>query len=131
MRIVLGERPRCSCASRTCSVGQHERALGSPSSEGKDGAPGAQLVCGGEDVLHLVDVTDGSAATLTRQDRIWHVQQAGPMHLWDAIENTWDAWAQAGHPGPDQFRMRIGQGKQTITYHGDPSDVAALTFALP
>lgn len=90
-------------------------------------APGAQLLAGGEDVMHLVDVTEGSAATLTNHDRTWHVRQAGPTRIWDAIETAWDAWDEVDRPGPEEFHMRISHGRQMIGH----STAAGLTFALP
>ncbi|GAA4241905.1 ATP-grasp peptide maturase system methyltransferase [Actinomadura meridiana] len=75
-------------------------------------------------VLHLVDVTTGSAATLTPDHM---VRQAGPARLWDAVEATWDAWDRAGRPGPQTFRMRVAQGRQTIIH----TELKDLAFSLP
>ncbi|MFC5183607.1 ATP-grasp peptide maturase system methyltransferase [Actinomadura harenae] len=95
-------------------------------------APNAQVatqpVDGGRDVRHLLDVTTGSAATLTATTGGgYNVRQAGPRRLWDDIETAWDAWDHAGRPGPEAFRMRIDQDRQTITNPHFPE----LTFTLP
>jgi hypothetical protein len=43
------------------------------------------------DTVHLVDVTTGSAASLTPQDGGWSVREGGPARLWDRIEHVLDA----------------------------------------
>jgi methyltransferase of ATP-grasp peptide maturase system len=98
-------------------------------------APGAQLAIentgtentGGGYVLHLVDVTTGSAATLTPAPGGHTVRQAGPQQLWDDIEAAWDSWDQADRPGPETFRMHVHPGQQTVAH----PDVAELSFMLP
>ncbi|TYB46444.1 ATP-grasp peptide maturase system methyltransferase [Actinomadura chibensis] len=91
-------------------------------------APNAQLLTGGGDVLHLVDVTTGATATLVPDRVHGHlVRQAGPARLWDAVEAAWDAWDLAGRPGPQAFRMRVRDGRQSITHVG----ANELTFFLP
>lgn len=82
-------------------------------------APNAQLVTestGDEDVLHLIDVTTGSAATLTPSGEDWSVRQIGPLRLWDAVETAWNAWDHADRPRPETFRMRINRGQQNIAH---------------
>lgn len=89
--------------------------------------PGTQLLMDGADGMQLVDVTTGSAAAFPPgpgTDRI--VYQVGPRRLWDAVEAAWDAWDAAGQPGPESFRMRIGQDGQTISH----PDVAGLNFRI-
>ncbi|MGP4022290.1 hypothetical protein [Actinomadura sp. 3N407] len=86
----------------------------------------AQLVTAG-DAMHVIDVTSGSAATLTPDDGEWRVQQAGPLRLWDAVEAVWEAWRQADRPGPESFRMRIHDGRQRIHHRS----AANLSFTLP
>lgn len=94
-------------------------------------APDAQLVTQGTGdggVLSLVDVTTGAAATLTPDRVHGHtVRQAGPARLWDAVEAAWDTWDLAGRPGPQEFRMRVHNGWQSIT-QGEANDLA---FFLP
>lgn len=93
-------------------------------------APNAQLTTentNGGDVLHLVDVTTGSAATLTPDDDGGHVvRQTGPRDLWDAVEAAWDAWDQADRPGPETFRMQIDRERQIIAH----PNVPGLSFTL-
>ncbi|TDD34254.1 hypothetical protein E1287_17375 [Actinomadura sp. KC06] len=89
-------------------------------------APGIQQATDG-DTVHLIDVITGSAATLTRAADGGTVRQAGPLRLWDAIEAAWDAWDQADRPGPEAFRMRIADGRQTIGHPTEPG----LSFTLP
>jgi methyltransferase of ATP-grasp peptide maturase system len=89
-------------------------------------APNAQLASTG-DTVQLIDVTTGSAAAVTQRSGVWQVRQAGPVRLWDAVETVWDAWGRAGRPGPESFRMRIGEGRQTIHNETTPS----LSFVLP
>ncbi|WP_231332012.1 ATP-grasp peptide maturase system methyltransferase [Actinomadura graeca] len=88
--------------------------------------PHAQLLTADEDTLHLIDVTDGSAATLTRHHDTWHVHQTGPTRLWDAIQTTWDTWDQAGRPGPQHFHLTITHGRQNIAHTTTPD----LSFPL-
>lgn len=108
------------------------RRLDEPTAEGFFGrflaqlaAPTAQTMSSG-DTVHLVDVTSGSVAALAFHDSVWRVRQSGPARLWDAIEAAWDAWNDAGRPGPETFRMRIASGRQIIDH---PSGV--LSFTLP
>ncbi|WP_242903114.1 ATP-grasp peptide maturase system methyltransferase [Actinomadura terrae] len=94
-------------------------------------APNAQQLTDPEgDTVHLINVTTGSAATLTPDGTSggedWCVRQAGPLRLWDAVEAAWDTWDRAGRPGPETFRMHIDNGRQTIAHPGVPG----LTFTL-
>jgi methyltransferase of ATP-grasp peptide maturase system len=78
------------------------------------------------DTVRLIDVTDGSFALLTRRDGAWYVRQAGPVCLWDKVEDALDAWDQASRPGPEEFEMVI-DGQQHIRHPGTPG----LSFTLP
>jgi methyltransferase of ATP-grasp peptide maturase system len=89
-------------------------------------APGAQVLSGSDDVTHLVDVTSGSAASLTCHDQAWQVRQAGPKRLWDAIEDALDSWDSAGRPNPQEFDIHVSHGRQAIR-HPAPG----LSFTLP
>lgn len=89
-------------------------------------APNAQLASTG-DTVWLIDVTTGSVAAVTRRSGVWWVRQAGPVCLWDAVETVWDAWDRTGRPGPEAFRMRIGEGRQEIYHETAPG----LSFILP
>lgn len=87
-------------------------------------APDTQLAIhtvDGQEVRQLLDVTTGSVATLTSTaDGRYLVRQAGPRRLWDSVEAAWDAWDQAGRPGPETFRMRIDHQQQIISHPQHP-----------
>ena len=51
----------------------------------KCAVPDAQMTTVG-DVVHLVDVMSGSAATLTPREGRWEVSEGGPVKLWERIE---------------------------------------------
>lgn len=78
-------------------------------------APDAQMITVGE-VVHLVDVITGSAATLTPEDGAWHVRQGGPVKLWDRVETVWSAFDSAGQPGPETFRLHVYDGGQHLRH---------------
>ncbi|MFD4505517.1 ATP-grasp peptide maturase system methyltransferase [Streptomyces sp. NPDC058457] len=75
--------------------------------------PDAQMTTVGE-VVHLVDVVHGSAASLTPCDGGWEVREAGPVRLWERVEDVVDAFDDAGRPGVDRFRLRVGGGEQRL-----------------
>ncbi|WP_116209171.1 ATP-grasp peptide maturase system methyltransferase [Streptomyces olivoreticuli] len=77
--------------------------------------PDAQLVTVGE-VMHLVDVTTGSAATLTPAGGRWEVREGGPVRLWERIETVLDAYDKAGQPGPETFTLRVDGGGQQLRH---------------
>jgi methyltransferase of ATP-grasp peptide maturase system len=68
--------------------------------------PNAQMVTVDE-VVYLVDVVSGSAATLTRLDGDWQVREGGPVRLWERIESVLSAFDAAGRPGPETFTLRV------------------------
>ncbi len=68
--------------------------------------PDAQMVMDG-DLVQLVDVVAGAAATLTPTPAGWQVSQAGPTRLWDRVENVLDAYDRAGRPEPETFVVRV------------------------
>ncbi|MFI0404581.1 ATP-grasp peptide maturase system methyltransferase [Actinomadura sp. 3N508] len=88
--------------------------------------PNAQLVTSG-DTTCLIDVTTGSLAVLASNGGDWHVRQAGPLRLWDAVEDTFDLWDQADRPGPGSFRMSI-DGRHQRIHH---VTATGLSFTLP
>ena len=59
-------------------------------------APDAQMTTVGETV-HLVDVTTGSAATLTPIEGRWEVREGGPVRLWERIERALSAYEGGQH----------------------------------
>ncbi|MBL1112533.1 ATP-grasp peptide maturase system methyltransferase [Streptomyces sp. 110] len=78
-------------------------------------APDAQMTTVGE-VVHLIDVITGSAATLTPDDGTWQVRQGGPVKLWDRIETVLSAYDAAGRPGPETFRLHVYDGGQHLRH---------------
>ncbi|GGV78209.1 SAM-dependent methyltransferase [Streptomyces griseoloalbus] len=78
--------------------------------------PDAQLTTVG-DVLHLVDVVSGSAATLTPDgDGDWQVREGGPVPLWQNVERVLDAYDSAGRPGPETFTLCVHEGGQHLRH---------------
>ncbi|WP_030687810.1 ATP-grasp peptide maturase system methyltransferase [Streptomyces sp. NRRL B-1347] len=75
--------------------------------------PDAQMTTVGE-VVHLVDVVTGSAATLTPEDSGWQVREGGPVKLWERIEHLLDAYEAAGRPGPETFTVHVHHGRQHL-----------------
>lgn len=68
--------------------------------------PDAQAVVTGE-ATHLIDVVSGSVATLTPRGDGWRVRQAGPVRLWDLVEEALGAHAAAGSPSPASFELQV------------------------
>ncbi|WP_432119142.1 ATP-grasp peptide maturase system methyltransferase [Streptomyces sp. bgisy032] len=78
--------------------------------------PDAQLTTVG-DVVHLVDVVSGSAATLTPDgDGRWQVREGGATRLWESVERVLDAYDSAGRPGPETFSVCVHEGGQHIRH---------------
>lgn len=68
-------------------------------------------------VVHLVDVVHGSAASLApRDDGGWEVREAGPVRLWERVEEVVAAFDSAGRPGPEQFRLRVCGGERRLVH---------------
>lgn len=89
--------------------------------------PNAQLATVDE-VVHLVDVATGSAATLTPTDGRWEAREGGPVRLWERIETVLDAYDEAGRPGPETFTLHVdGYGGQHLRHPQLPS----LTLPRP
>ncbi|MFF4716552.1 ATP-grasp peptide maturase system methyltransferase [Streptomyces eurythermus] len=76
-------------------------------------APDAQMTTVG-DVVHLVDVVTGSAATLTPGEDRWEVREGGPVKLWERIERVLSAYDDAGRPGPETFTLHAYDGGQHL-----------------
>ncbi|MFD8002975.1 ATP-grasp peptide maturase system methyltransferase [Streptomyces mirabilis] len=77
--------------------------------------PDAQMTTVGE-VVHLVDVVTGSAATLTPGDGGWQVREGGPVKLWERIERVLDAYDAADRPGPETFSLHVYGGGQHLRH---------------
>ncbi|MGW4995407.1 ATP-grasp peptide maturase system methyltransferase [Streptomyces mirabilis] len=77
--------------------------------------PDAQMTTVGE-VVHLVDVVTGSAATLTPGDGGWQVREGGPAKLWERIERVLDAYDAADRPGPETFSLHVYGGGQHLRH---------------
>jgi methyltransferase of ATP-grasp peptide maturase system len=75
----------------------------------------AQMTTVGE-VVHLVDVVTGSAATLTPEGGGWAVREGGPVKLWERIERVLDAYDTAGRPGPETFTLHVYGGGQHLRH---------------
>jgi hypothetical protein len=78
-------------------------------------APDAQMTTVG-DIVHLVDVVTGSAATLTPDGEGWAVREGGPVRLWERIENVMDAYDAADAPGPETFTLHVYDGGQHLRH---------------
>lgn len=78
---------------------------------------------------YLIDVETEAVAAFTPQpDGPYIVRQAGPVALWDAVEEAITAWQRAGEPDIDQFRISVTPDAQTVWYD-DPD--GALSWSLP
>ncbi|MFE9687851.1 ATP-grasp peptide maturase system methyltransferase [Streptomyces sp. NPDC006285] len=77
--------------------------------------PDAQMTTVGE-VVHLVDVVTGSAATLTPEGGGWAVREGGTVKLWERIERVLDAYDTAGRPGPETFTLHVYGGGQHLRH---------------
>lgn len=82
--------------------------------------PDAQMTTLGE-VVHLVDVVTGSAATLTPGEGRWEVRESGPVKLWERIERVLSAYDEAGRPGPESFTLHVYDGGQHLRHPHMPS----------
>ncbi|MFJ7206224.1 ATP-grasp peptide maturase system methyltransferase [Streptomyces sp. NPDC098789] len=69
-----------------------------------------------DEVVHLVDVVTGSAATLTPGNGGWAVREGGPVKLWERIERVLDAYDAAGAPGPETFALHVYDGGQHLRH---------------
>ncbi|MCX4740914.1 ATP-grasp peptide maturase system methyltransferase [Streptomyces antibioticus] len=78
-------------------------------------APDAQMTTVG-DVVHLVDVVTGSAATLAPTGGRWEVREGGPVKLWERIERVLSAYDEAGRPGPETFTLHFCDGGQHLRH---------------
>jgi methyltransferase of ATP-grasp peptide maturase system len=81
--------------------------------------PDAQLVTVGE-IVHLIDVVSGSAATLTPRNGVWDVREGGPVRLWERVENALDAFESAGRPEPETFLLHVSDGGQVLWHPNMP-----------
>ncbi|MEU1317439.1 ATP-grasp peptide maturase system methyltransferase [Streptomyces tibetensis] len=81
--------------------------------------PEAQMVTV-EDVVYLIDVVSGSAATLTPSDDQWHVREGGRVRLWERVETVLDAFDAAGRPGPETFTVRVCDKEQRLGHPNMP-----------
>jgi methyltransferase of ATP-grasp peptide maturase system len=76
--------------------------------------PETQMTSMGKVVL-LVDVVGGSVASLTPCDGGWQVREAGPVRLWERVEEIVDAFDSAGRPGAELFRLRVDGGERRLS----------------
>ncbi len=68
------------------------------------------------DVVPLVDVTTGSAATLTPVEGRWEVHEGGPVRLWERVERVLSAYDEADRPGPETFTLHVYDGGQHLRH---------------
>jgi methyltransferase of ATP-grasp peptide maturase system len=71
--------------------------------------PDAQMTTVG-DIVHLVDIVTGSAATLTPVEGRWEAREGGPVRLWERVEAVLSAYDEAGRPGPETFTLHVYDG---------------------
>ncbi|MGX1885442.1 ATP-grasp peptide maturase system methyltransferase [Streptomyces sp. NPDC055287] len=88
--------------------------------------PDTQLTTVGE-VVHLVDVVSGSAASLTPEGGTWQVRESGPLQLWQQIETVLDAYDAAGRPNPEAFQLYVDNSSQQLRH----SLMAGLSLPRP
>ncbi len=81
--------------------------------------PDAQMVTV-DGVPHLIDVVSGSAATLTSDGDAWNVREAGPVKLWERIEQVIDAYDAAGRPGPESFALCVDGSEARLVHASLP-----------
>jgi methyltransferase of ATP-grasp peptide maturase system len=79
--------------------------------------PGAQRLTlerdgGTEEVL--LDVETGSWAAVFQDDGRWLVRQGGPEPLWDAVEEQFSRWNEAGAPPLEQLTVTVTPDGQRI-----------------
>lgn len=77
--------------------------------------PDAQMTTVG-DIVHLVDVVTGSAATLTPAADRWEVREDGPVRLWERIEDVLCLYDEAARPGPETFTLHVYDGGQHVRH---------------
>ncbi|MFC4016087.1 ATP-grasp peptide maturase system methyltransferase [Nonomuraea purpurea] len=78
------------------------------------GAPSAEKLEVGDDVV-LLDVATGSQATTRRSPGGgWTVRQHGPLRLWDAVENAILTWQEAGCPHQSGFGLTVTREAQRV-----------------
>ncbi|MEU6401720.1 ATP-grasp peptide maturase system methyltransferase [Streptomyces sp. NPDC046985] len=77
--------------------------------------PDAQMTTVGE-VVHLVDVVTGSAATLTPVEDRWEVREGGSVRLWERVEGVLSAYDEAGRPRPETFTLHVDDGGQRLRH---------------
>ncbi|KLJ03059.1 ATP-grasp peptide maturase system methyltransferase [Streptomyces albidoflavus] len=77
--------------------------------------PDAQMTTVG-DIVHLVDVVTGSAATLTPAGDRWEVREGGPVRLWERVEDVLCLYDEAGRPGPETFTLHVYDGGQHVRH---------------
>lgn len=98
-------------------------------------APTGQHLCfsvdGGPLNDYLIDIEHQAVVAFTPQpDGSYTVRQAGPVALWDAVEEAITAWRAAGEPDIDQFRISVTPQAQTVWYD-DPRGPLSWTLPTP
>ncbi|MFI0420125.1 ATP-grasp peptide maturase system methyltransferase [Spongiactinospora sp. 9N601] len=106
LHLGRGEERRCRIDPNllTGSTGRFVAQLGAPS---------ADLISDGDEVL-LLDVATGSQATTEPAGNGWTVRQHGPLRLWDAVEEAVEVWLSAGSPHQSGFGLTVGRTGQRV-----------------
>ena len=83
--------------------------------------PHAQEITMGRTV-HLIDAVSGSVALLEPDNGGgWVVRQAGPVALWDRVEEVLEAYDAAGRPPPEEFTLTVTPQIQVLEHPGMPA----------
>lgn len=72
--------------------------------------------------VHLIDAVSGSVALLEPDNGGgWVVRQAGPVALWDRVEEVLEAYDAAGRPPPEEFTLTVTPQIQVLEHPGMPA----------
>jgi protein-L-isoaspartate O-methyltransferase len=72
-------------------------------------------------VTYLVSENTASFAEIAPTTTGWHVRQGGPVAIWDTVEDTLEAWANAGSPGIESVQVRVDREGSTYWIGDDPA----------
>ncbi|MEU0742540.1 ATP-grasp peptide maturase system methyltransferase [Streptomyces sp. NPDC006134] len=86
----------------------------------QNAVPAAQMLTV-DGIVHVIDVSTGSAATLTSADGCWQVREGGPVKLWERVEQIVDSFDDADRPGPESFTLHVRGGEQRLWHPQMPA----------
>lgn len=72
-------------------------------------------------VTYLVSESTASFAEITPTTTGWHIRQGGPVAIWDTVEDTLNAWSNAGSPGIESVEVRVDRDGSTYCIGDDPA----------